>query len=195
MQKNLHTGSTQFLKKIHFSAVNVVDRADDPQALRLLHAVDLQAVLNKFDAVPHVQAAGLIIVLFPADGKFDLVGDEFDVALRITVDGGIHRAAARVTQYQDQRRTQMGGGIFNAPQLVVVDHVPRHADHEKLAQPGGKYALRDHPGVGAADDNGVGGLPVGGGVKPQPGGNVTGAAFRGQVTFIARFQPLQNLRC
>ena len=94
-------------KEIHFSAVDAVDSTDNAKALMLLHAVDLEAVLDKVHAVPHVQAAGLVIVLFFADGGFDLIGDELDVALRVAVDGGVHRAAERVAQYQDQGRSQM----------------------------------------------------------------------------------------
>ena len=60
------------------------------------------------------------------------------------MDSRIHCAAARVSQNNYKIRPQMLYSIFDAAQLVVVDHIAGETDREQLADSRTENALRDH---------------------------------------------------
>ena len=117
--------------------------------------VDAQALFDLPHAVAHVEAAGLVRVRFVPDGLLDLVGDVFDVAFRLVVDGGIHSLAVGVAQHHDQPTPQMPGGVLNAAELVVVDDIARQPDDEQFPDARREDVLRDDPRIRTGDDDGV----------------------------------------
>ena len=74
--------------------------------------------------------------------------------------GRIHGTAACMAHYYDQHSTQMLSSIFDAPQLMAVDHVSGYTDHEEVSNACIENDFRNYPGVGAADNDGIGFLPV-----------------------------------
>ena len=96
------------------------------------------------------------------------------------------RAAAGVAQQDHQRAPQVLHGVLYAAQLLGIQHVARHADDEQLAQRGVEQDLRDDPGVGAGDDDGVGALALFGQAVAQGGVG----AF--DVAPVARVEALEH---
>ena len=139
------------------------------------------------DRVEDVFLARAQRVALVADGGGDLVGDIADEAVALAVQRRAHRAAARVPQHDHKRAAEVRRGILDAAELVVVEHVARHADHEQLAQDGVKNLLRDHARVRAGDHDRPGVLAVDGRLLAQGG---VGALA---VTAVARKEVLDPL--
>ncbi len=76
------------------------------------------------------------------------------------MNGGVHSAAAAVAHYHDQFYSQMARGVFDAAQFKISDDISRHPDGEYFADAHHEDFLRDDPGIGAGDDNGVRFLPI-----------------------------------
>ena len=172
--------------------MKLIERADKAQALLLIRA-DGQALLNAPNAVADIEAAGAPGIPLLPDGLPDLIGDELDIAVRIVADGRIHRAAVVVPQHQDQRAAQMLRGVLDAAQLVIVDDVARHADHKQLPDPGAEQALRQDAGIGAADHNGIGLLPLLAAFQPQTGGHVAQGRLPGEKGLVSAPELRQRL--
>ena len=67
--------------------------------------------------------------------------------------GGLDRAAGLVAQHHDEPGAQLGDGELDAPLdegARSADHVPRHADHEQVADALIEDQLGRHPRVGTA---------------------------------------------
>lgn len=80
-------------------------------------------MLDEIHAALHIQAAGFEIILLVSDGQLNLVGNKFDIAIRVVMDRRVHRTAASVAQHYDQRAAQMAGCIFDAAQLMIVNDI------------------------------------------------------------------------
>ena len=120
--------------------LKMIERADNPQAV-LLFFMDGEAVLDNGDAVADVQTARFFLVGFVADGKADFVGDEFDIAVGVVMDGGVNRSAVVVPHHNDQLYAEVRRGIFHRAELVVVHDIARHADNKQIADPRAEHAL------------------------------------------------------
>ena len=103
-----------------------------------------------------------------------------------------HSAAAGMPQHQDQRTVQMRRGIFDAAELVPVQDVARHADHEKLPDAGGKDRLRNHAGVRTGHDDGLGVLTMLGRLHADRGGNIAHSGTV-EITAVARAQLIDQM--
>ena len=68
------------------------------------------------------------------------------------LDGGRDRAAALVTHDDEQRRLEVNHGVGDAADHVGRDDVPRHADHEQVAETLVEDQLRRHARVAAGQD-------------------------------------------
>ena len=75
--------------------------------------------------------------------------------------------------------------VLHAAKLVMVHDVACHADGEQLADPRRKDAFRNHAGVRAGDDDGVGALPMLTGLLSDGGGYVARIAYGVQVALVA----------
>ena len=140
------------------AASNVIHRTFDHGAARL--RVRLELLLQPGHRMAHVQAAGLVLVPLHAHGLPYLVGDEGDEPLAAAGQRGMDGAAAGVAQHHDMAAVEVPRRVLDAAQLVMVQHVPRHADDEQVSYARLKDLLRDHPGIGAADHDGIGVLPM-----------------------------------
>ena len=172
----------------------MVHGPDHPQAGLLLDVVDAQALFDRADAVPHIQAAGLVGVRLLADGLFDFVGDVLDVAIRLVMDGGIHGPAVGVAQHHDQAAAQVPGHILDAAQLVVVDDVACQPDDEQLPDACREDVLRDDPRIRAGDDNGIGRLALRPGGQPNAAGDIAASILRIQVFQVPCGQFVDGIR-
>ena len=143
----------------------MVECSDDLETVGLLFAY-LDAAFYHFDAVPNIQTAGGVVVGLVADGDAYLIGDELDVAVRVVVYRRIDRSAVVVPEHHDELAAEVFGGVLDAAELVVVDHIARNSDHEQLADTGGKDALGNDTGVRARNDYRIRRLPLR--ASPQP---------------------------
>ena len=74
---------------------------------------------------------------------------------------GLHRAAAVVTEHDDQRHVQHRHRVLDRAEHGRVDDVARGAHHEHVTQALVEDDLGSHPAVGAAEHHCGGLLPVG----------------------------------
>ncbi len=107
-----------------------------------------------------VQAARLQRVRLVPDGLGDPVGDASDVPVRVPAQSGVDGAAARVPENDDEGAPEVGASVLHAAEDAGVDDVPGDAYDEQIADPAGEDGLGDLAGVGAADDDGEGVLPL-----------------------------------
>ena len=96
--------------------------------------MDLQTVFNHIDTALHIETAGFEIIRLIPDGQLNLIGNVFDISLRVMVDGRIYRTAERMSKHYDKRASQMIRRILNASQLMVIDHISRHTNHKEISQ-------------------------------------------------------------
>ncbi len=112
-----------------------------------LFPLNLKRRLNPFHAALGVEAGGLVLVLFVPDRFQHFIRDRLHVPLGCVVDRGSHCAAVRVAEHHDEADSEVGGGVFDRPELMVIDHVPGDPDHEDIADSAGKGDFGDRAGV------------------------------------------------
>ena len=149
------------------TVINVVDRADNRRVISVAQMINVQCVTDLFDTVFHIQAAGAVRIRLVSDGKTDLICDVLNEAGRIMVNGSFDSAAAGVAKDNNQIGLQMFRRIFDAAQLMIVDHIAGDADHKQLTDSCGKNALRNHAGIRAGDHDRIGLLSFPAGPQPD----------------------------
>ena len=122
-------------------------------------AGDMQGGVDPFGGMGGVLFGRCKGIGLGADGLTDLVGEDLDVAGGFVPEGGVDGAAVGVTEDDDELTAQVVDGVFYARQNRVGRHVARDADHEQIADAGGKDSFGDHTGVGTGQDDGVRVLP------------------------------------
>ena len=91
----------------------------------------------------------------PCRSPSDILRDAGNEPLRMVGKRRRDRAAAGVSKDQNERAVKVLRRVFDASELVPVQNVSRHADHEQLADVRGKDALRDHARIRTADHDRV----------------------------------------
>ena len=55
-----------------------------------------------------------------------------DKAIRMPAQSSIHRTTVCMSKHDDQPAVQMSSRIFDAAQLMIVEHISRDTDHKKF---------------------------------------------------------------
>ena len=115
------------------SVVDVVNGSDHRRVISMAQMIDIQGVTDLPDAVFHIQASSAVRIGLFSDRELNLVRDVFDKAGRFMVDRRFYCPASGVSHYHHKVGSQVFHRVFDAAQLVVVDHIAGQADREQFA--------------------------------------------------------------
>ena len=167
----------------------MVERTDDLETVGLLPAYP-DAAFDHFNAVLNIQTAGGVVVGLVTDGDAYLIGDELDVAVRVVVYRRIDRSAVVVPEHHDELAAEVFGGVLDAAELVVVDHIARNSDHEQLADTGRKDALGNYTGVRARNNYRIRCLPLRASPQPACKRYIAAPHLGAEIFFVALHEPV-----
>ena len=108
-------------------------------------------------------------------------------------EGGIYRTAMRMSKNNDQLYPQMVCGVFDAPELMIIDHITGDPNHEQISDAYLKYRFRNNSGVRAGNNQSKGILPVHTGIFADSGRDIPYLVLHLQISSISLFKPFHTV--
>jgi hypothetical protein len=94
-----------------------------------------------------IHATGFIRIFFISDRLQDIVCNIPDVSFATPGKRCVYRTTACMAEHNDMPAIQMCRCILDTANLMVIKHIPCHADHKQFPDGCVKNLFRDYPGI------------------------------------------------